>query len=363
MPVTLQGTRVMWRSMVPALAGLAILPALAGCAGFPASYSPGQGNVSLAAAPVTGVAAKGTATLDVLTFNVEGLQWPARSGRARHLAQIGRVLHDLGARGQAPDVVLFQEVFSAAAIRAVKASGYPYMVGGPRRTFSSVDRAADAHREGRVRPTKGEIGFRFVGSGLVVASRWPITLTRRDAYSRKTCAGFDCLSNKGMVMVRVAIPGVPEPIDIIDTHMNSQKASKVRLERHLAAHRYQSEELALFINHYHTAGVPLVLGGDFNMRHSDARFAEFKSRIPFTLVHEYCAVPQRCDVRMSWDGDEPWMDTQDLQFYASGARVQVVPRRVEAMFDGSPGSPQLSDHDGFRVIYQLSWGASSTVSP
>ena len=58
---------------------------------------------------------------------------------------------------------------------------------------------------------------------------------------------------------------------------------------------------------------------------------------------------------MSWDGDAPWMDTQDLQLFAPGREVTVRPVRVEAMFDGSEGSPRLSDHDGFRVVYEIAW--------
>lgn len=49
------------------------------------------------------------------------------------------------------------------------------------------------------------------------------------------------------------------------------------------------------------------------------------------------------------------MDTQDLQLFRSGSHVRIRPVRVMAMFDGRPDSPALSDHDGFRVIYELSW--------
>ena len=64
---------------------------------------------------------------------------------------------------------------------------------------------------------------------------------------------------------------------------------------------------------------------------------------------------------MSWDGDEPWMDTQDLQFYADGRTVRIRPLRVEAMFDGGPSGPRLSDHDGFLVTYELRWPAHLPV--
>lgn len=48
-------------------------------------------------------------------------------------------------------------------------------------------------------------------------------------------------------------------------------------------------------------------------------------------------------------------DTQDLQFFRSGRHVQLRPLRLEAMFDGAPGGPKLSDHDGYRVVYELTW--------
>ncbi|WP_165374808.1 hypothetical protein [Sphingomonas montana] len=40
-------------------------------------------------------------------LNVEGLQWPARSGRAKQLRRIGEILHTQRESGAAPDVVLF----------------------------------------------------------------------------------------------------------------------------------------------------------------------------------------------------------------------------------------------------------------
>lgn len=323
-----------------------------GCASFPAIYTPGPMVVE-APALAEGPSEVST-SLDVLTYNIEGLQWPARSGRSHDLVRIGRVLSGLRASGHAPDVVLFQEVFSGSAIRAVKDSGYPVIVGGPSRTRASRD-SIEGRKPGRARPTKGELGIRFTGSGLVIASRYPVMVTARDVYSRNACAGIDCLSNKGVMLIRIAIPGVPAPVEIANTHMNAQKASKVKVRRHLAAHGYQVEELALFLRRHHTPDAPRILAGDFNMRRSQDRFTTFAGQIPLDQVHRFCLEDRRCDVRTSWDGDAPWMDTQDLQFFASGRSVRIVPSRVEAMFDGSPGSPQLSDHDGLRVVYKLSW--------
>lgn len=336
-----------WLGRLVLAIGLAGL--LSGCQSFPREYFAHAVPDALPAPIVAGT----PITLDVLTYNIEGLRWPARSGRAPSLRQIGQILQALNADGRGPDLVLFQEVFSRAAIRSVKASGYPYIAGGPSRTQRSIDRTR-VNKPGKPPLLKGELGIRFAGSGLVIASRYPILAIMSDPYSRKTCAGFDCLSNKGVMMVRVAVPGLPTPVDIASTHMNAQRASKVKEGRHLAAHHAQVRELRMFLDRYHEKRNPLILGGDFNMRGSTARFDTFRRTVPMTLVHEYCVTKPGCAVTLSWDGDEPWMDTQDLQLFASGGQVGVRPIRVEAMFDGSSGSPSLSDHDGFRVVYELS---------
>ncbi|WP_454796856.1 endonuclease/exonuclease/phosphatase family protein [Novosphingobium lindaniclasticum] len=304
-----------------------------------------------------------TATLSVLTYNMEGLSWPARSGRGPSLSQIGQRLSAMRAAGTAPDVVLFQEMFSDAAKRAVASTGYPAIHSGPHRTT----RARGSTRQklpGNSNLQRGEIGIHFFGSGLAIASRYAIVDTARRAYGRKSCAGFDCLANKGIALARIAIPGVPTLIDIYDTHMNSRGASRAPAARNLAAHDRQALEASEFIDRTHDDATPLIFGGDFNMRHSEQRWENFSRYQSLDLVHRICADPASgCDVRMSWDGDEPWMDTQDLQFLWSGDSVRIRPIRVEALFDGRPESPKLSDHDGFLVTYELRWKASATPAP
>jgi endonuclease/exonuclease/phosphatase family metal-dependent hydrolase len=296
-----------------------------------------------------------TTTLSVLTYNIEGLGWPARSGRGASLRAIGDRLAALRAKGQAPDIILFQEMFSGAAKEAVAATGYPAIVTGPGRTTRARG-VTKATLPGRSHIKRGEIGVHLTSGGLAIASRYPIVHVDRHAYGRRSCAGIDCLANKGVVLARIAIPGVPTPIDIYDTHMNSRGASRAPDHRNLAAHDRQSLEASAFIDRTHDDAYPLIFGGDFNMRHSESRWENFSRYQSLDLVHRVCADPASgCDVRMSWDGDAPWMDTQDLQFFWSGDHVTVRPIRVEAMFDGGPSGPRLSDHDGFLVTYRLSW--------
>jgi hypothetical protein len=50
-------------------------------------------------------------TFSVMTYNVEGLPWPIRSGRGDKLKAIGRELAAMREKGVEPDVVLLQEGF------------------------------------------------------------------------------------------------------------------------------------------------------------------------------------------------------------------------------------------------------------
>lgn len=300
--------------------------------------------------------------LSVLTYNVEGLGWPARSGRAPALREIGDRLEAMRQRGAAPDVILFQEAFSGAARRAIASSGYPALMPGPGRTTE----ARPASRQplpGRPQMAKGEIGLKLMGSGLIIASRYPMLGDEAQAFGRRSCAGFDCLANKGVMAVAIAVPGVPVPVYLYNTHMNARRASRVAPARHLAAHDRQAQEVSAFLARTLDPAAPVVFGGDFNMRRSEERWEHFTRYKSLTLVHRICAEADAgCDVRMSWDGDEPWMDTQDLQFFGSGDRVAIRPVRVEAMFDGGESGPRLSDHDGFLVTYELRWPIGTPIA-
>lgn len=302
-------------------------------------------------------------TLKVLTYNIEGLGFPARSGRAKDLRQIGEKLAAMRAAGSGPDIVLFQEMFSGAAKKAVLASGYPAIAPGPNRATRPFESTRDK-LPGKAKLKRGEIGVRFQGSGLAIASRYPITATEVRAYGARSCAGLDCLANKGIMLARVAIPGLPAPIDFYNTHLNSRGASKAPAARNLAAHDRQALEASEFIDRTHDDAYPVIFGGDFNMRRSEPRWENFTRYQSMTLVHRLCAdKASGCEVKMSWDGDAPWMDTQDLQLFWPGTAVAVRPIRVEALFDGSLASPQLSDHDGFMVTYRLEWRATPVARP
>ena len=343
-----------------AVAAILLAALSPGCATLPQERS-----VSCAAAPRPEISLSedgrtARTRIDVLTYNIEGLSWPARTGRGAPLRAISARFAELHAAGEGPDIVLFQEVFSRNAVRAVESIPYRSLAAGPARSESRVRRTGPS-LPGKKRPLRGELGLKLQTAGLAIATDFPIASINSAPFPRRSCAGFDCLANKGVLHAEIEIPGVPGTLHLFNTHMNSQGASRVPARRHHAAHEQQTRFLAQFIHEVAGMEAPLIFGGDFNMRYSELRFDAFDRTQPLMLVHRVCAEqPDTCDVRLSWDGDAPWLDTQDLQLFWPGDRVDVRPVRVESMFDGGPSGPKLSDHDGFRVVYELSWPAQLT---
>lgn len=295
--------------------------------------------------------------LSVLIYNVEGLPWPARKGRKASLRRIGETLQAMRENGTGPDVVMLQEAFTPAARDILAQAGYANIVSGPgRRTRRNAEATAidPAFKKAR-RRKKGERFGRLLNSGLYIASDLPLTVLAAEPFSRRACAGFDCLANKGALAASLQVPGMPQSVVLFTTHLNSQGAAKVSLERSRKAHAYQIAENAMLMDQVRDPAAPLVLGGDFNMRDDPERFEAFARAKPYTIVHEFCInAPEVCNVRVSFDGDAPWMDTQDLQVFDQGRNVRITPVEIQAMFDGLKGE-RLSDHDGLLVTYELRW--------
>lgn len=288
------------------------------------------------------------AELSVLTYNVRGLPWPLALNRGAALREIGRELAALRQEGRQPDVVLIQEGFRGEVATLVRESGYRYWARGPRRG----ERTAFEGDVVRPRdPLKGEGLGKVFGAGLHVLSDAPILEVRTAAYNN--CAGFDCLANKGAMLVRVQPDWSPTPIDVVNTHMNARKASGAPHSRSQPAHHGQTRELNAFLLANRHAGHPLIVGGDFNTRNSPARYYHDALERPYTVVSEFCSQPgSGCGAGAPDTMAEPWLGTQDLQGFGDGA-LRVQPVRSEFVFDR--GAQRLSDHDGYLVRYRLSW--------
>lgn len=329
----------------------ALALALGGCVSYPA-----ERRVDPAIAP----AGPAPATLSVMTYNLEGLTWPARTGRGPFLKAMTAEFARMEQAGVLPDVIVFQEAFSTDALRTAASTPHANFAVGPRApTRSGLPKTTDPVLSKR-NYLRGEWGIRFMGSGIAIASRYPIIAQYSQPYGPTSCAGWDCLANKSAMLVRIAVPGLADPVEIATTHMNAQGASGVSRDKQAASHMAQSAELAAFLDKVSDPANPLVLGGDFNMRRNPARLAEFERQNGYQLARRHCLavaddprLGPPCDIRLSFDGDAPWLDTQDLQIFDDGARIALRPVRIEAWFDGDDAGGKLSDHDAYIVTFAI----------
>jgi endonuclease/exonuclease/phosphatase family metal-dependent hydrolase len=277
-----------------------------------------------------------SAEISVLTYNVKGLPWPIAAGRGEALKEIGRELAALRREGREPDVVLIQEGFREEMADLVRESGYRFWARGPSRGLRNL-----------------------TGGGLHVLSDEPIVEVKRAAF--RSCAGLDCLANKGAMLVRIAPQGLPTPVDVVNTHMNARKASRAPRSQTLPAHHGQTRELYKFIKAHRGSGAPMVVGGDFNIRNSPDRYYYQALERPYTVVGEFChREDSGCGQGAGDLGPEPWLRRQDLQAFQPGA-LQVQPVQAQMLFTGKD-RPMLSDHEGYLVRYRLSWSQTAVAA-
>ncbi len=345
--------------------------------------------LSYAKPPQTGVARSPEVAIDestglasmeisVLIYNVAGLPWPVARGktsrdtddqgkripidgkRSAAMKKIGDMLGEMRSQGAEPDIIMLQEAFISDSAKIPKRGGYPNWVAGPGRKDlgpKHSDRASEEFIDERS-ALKGEKAGKLQSSGLLLASNFPIVELFNHPFNQYECGGLDCLANKGVLMAELEIPGLPDHVMLATTHFNSRGASRVSSERSLTAHNLQVDEANEFIESVVKDEQPIIWGGDINMRNADDRFEYFVERSGGKLneVSSFCIDPANdCEVRIQWETDTPWYETQDLQGWLSGKRVSVVPFRVEAMFDEPQEGIMPSDHNGLLVHYRLSW--------
>lgn len=327
--------------------------------------------------------ATGTASMEVtvLIYNVAGLPWPIGCGkssrdtddsgkripiacrRSAALKEIGDALGALRTQGVEPDIIMLQEAFISAAAEIPERGGYPNWVAGPGSRDLGEKYSDRASREFIAERSfwKGEKWGKRQSSGLLLASNFPIVRLYNHPFNQWECAGFDCLANKGLLVVLLDIPGLPDPLALATTHFNSRGASGVSGERSLMAHNLQVDEANEYLESLDEDEIPFIWGGDVNMRHADDRIIYFVERSGGTLneVSSYCVKPDsECEKPIRWDTDTPWYETQDLQGWVPGARVNIKPFRVETVFDEPLDGIMKSDHNGLLVYYRLTWPVS-----
>ena len=299
------------------------------------------------------------AELSVLTYNIEGLPWPARSDRAEDLSRIADQLQSLRAEGRQPHVVLFEEAFSHDARAIAHEAGYRYIVDGPSASDrNSVAGIADRAFRAAARFFSGEKIGKWQSSGLRIASDYPIVDVKRMAYG--ICAGMDCLANKGAVLVTVAVPGVAQPVAIVDTHLNSRHASGVSDDRSFYAYQRQVDALSDFVRANIKPGTPFIIAGDFNAQGGRRRdyllqqAANWRSGAPVQAALDLCL---RAGDQCPTDNRQDLMFSQrrgrDYQLFASGGTTNIALKSMAALFGHDADGHMLSDHVGYTATYRI----------
>ena len=307
--------------------------------------------------------------LSVLLWNVEGLPWPIRSGRDPKLARIADWIAKRRAAGLGPDILILHKAFIPAASRIAGVAGYRSILPGPalgRPRHMPIPIPPAGHAES-ARWWKGEGIGKWLDSGLYVATDLPLLEGTRerplpayasDAFYADSCAGYDCLSNKGGMIVHLAVPGAPAPLTIFNTHRNSREPSGVSIARAEAAHAMQTRENDALLHGFGGNGA-MIAAGDFNNYRAGDRIGRFANDPAFRLAAKGAGLRARA---APMTDAKAWTDAYDLLGFRSSDALRIEPLAVATLFDGKNG-PRLSDHDAQYVIFRISWRGDAAPMP
>ncbi|WP_137389790.1 endonuclease/exonuclease/phosphatase family protein [Rhodoligotrophos defluvii] len=307
-----------------------------------------------AAQPAPPAPPPGSLAIRVLTYNVNDLPWPLRADSQKELAYIGKDLARRMAEGTAPDVVFLQEAFTSRSESLIKNAGYPYVAKGPgrRRTYgkrngASTDKVIRMRSEGT-----STNSTHYVNSGLYVLSRYPIMAKNTDVFGNN-CSGNDCLANKSVMHVRIALPGPFKPLDMITTHMDSNIRTEASEKERLKAHKGQTDTIAAFIDEL-VRPRAAIFAGDMNIRRPPERYDYLIQQTGAVDAGRLCFdTKPKCVLGPIASEKQIWSFTNDHQMIIPGNNYTITPVYMTRNYDEKPKGRELSDHLGFEAIYWL----------
>ncbi len=298
------------------------------------------------------------APLSIMTYNVEGLPWPARINRRASLLHMANRLRALRAAGRQPHVVLLQEVFSDDARAMARSAGYAFIAFGPSAGApgdTPHDIVDSVHAPDRLR---GEGIGKLLDSGLVILSDYPIGRVRSMTFG-EACAGFDCLANKAAMAAEVELPGAQGAVTIVNLHLNARKASGVAIDRANAVYRRQASALQRFLAATDRVK-PLVVAGDFNIGRSMLRRAAITSALPSRgqrgiadALSRCIATPDICGGASAGDAVATLRRGKDRHFLFPGEHTALAVRAISVPFGHDRDGSMLSDHIGYVAHLDL----------
>lgn len=295
-------------------------------------------------------------TLRVLLWNVEGLPFPIRSGREPKLAAIADWIARHRAAGRGPDILILHKAFIPAASHIAVAGGFASIMPGPardqRRGLSAAPPTpgygAAAHR------WKGEGAGKWLDGGLYIATDLPVIAATSEAFGADSCAGYDCLANKGGEAAALGLPGAPDTLFVFNTHRNSREPAGVPIARAEVAHVLQTRENDAFLKGL-GSDAAMIAAGDFNNYRAGDRSGRFAGDPDFRLAGKGANFAARA---VPMTDARAWAEAYDLLGFRSSKALRVEPLAVATLFDGTNG-PQLADHPAQYVVFRVSWDSKA----
>jgi endonuclease/exonuclease/phosphatase family metal-dependent hydrolase len=263
-----------------------------------------------------------------LTYNVAGLPaWLSRSRPDLHMPRIGKLLNRY-------DLVLLQESWQTP-------NPNPYW---PLRLYHEVlvERAAHPYKTPpEPLPLRGDPRrpSAYVSDGLNAFSRFPIVSLVRRPWPSCVDTFNDCMAVKGFSVARMQLTQ-DATVDVYNLHMEAGWTA----EDHEARER-AIDELVGFVREY-SAGQPVIVGGDFNLRMlREPGASQFRRLLRDLQLSDACNVLS-CD--------QP--GKVDRFLFRSSARAQLAAQAWASHGDlfVSEDGARLSDHDPIAVRFAWS---------
>jgi len=317
--------------------------------------------VGVVVTPVVAPAFAEQTDIRVLSYNINGLPAPLKKGKLPHFERIAEILRERRVAGNHPEIVVMQEAFDKKSNLIADTAGYPYVLFGPTRKDTS--KRGDVHWVQQTRKSYASFsdGQKLIGSGLVILSDYPILEAHHKVFNSDECAGFDCLSNKAILMARVQVPGFGMPVDIVTSHFNSKRSAKAPAGIVFKAHQKQTDVFHWFLDKLN-AGNPVIAAGDFNTKEA-RRYSYFQDTVGLVDSAAVCLKDKAlCVLEQNVLPKKVLNDTNDKHFYKNGQGMMVDPIYIDRPFDEMLNGRPLSDHTGYEVVYRFSTPETLSVT-